>query len=239
MIYEPRTYRKPYHGDKKQVEICVGDTDLYIICDTCDETAVVRQIRRLRSTIMKEITVNPNFLQSLQPIGSLTDSQIVTTMCKAAEKAGVGPMASVAGVIAEAVGNELLKSCKTAIVENGGDLFIGSDQDVTVRVSCPNSILDNKVGIMLLSEQLPVGLCTSSGTTGHSLSFGKADAVTVMSQDTALADAVATATANRVQTGEDIEAALAYGMSIHGVLGILIIVKDQIGVSGQIKLIRL
>jgi hypothetical protein len=80
------------------------------------------------------------------------------------------------------------------------------------------------------------GICASSGTVGHSLSFGKADAVIIVASNAALADAVATATANRVNTKDDFAAACGFARTVRGVSGMLIIVKSDILSWGEIEL---
>ena len=110
-------------------------------------------------------------------------------MIFAAQAAGVGPMAAVAGALAEQVGQRLLKSTSEVIIENGGDIFIGARQILTVGVYAGGSPLSLKLGLRIDPAKGIRGICTSSGTVGHSLSFGKADAVCVLSDSCALADA--------------------------------------------------
>ena len=91
----------------------------------------------------------------------------------------------------------------------------------------------------LQPEELPAAICTSSGTVGHSLSFGLADAVVILSKDACLADATATAVGNLVRTPEDIERALKKVQAIKGISGALIIAGKSMGAWGQIKLVKL
>jgi ApbE superfamily uncharacterized protein (UPF0280 family) len=148
-------------------------------------------------------------------------------------------MAAVAGAISEMTANELLKYSGEVIVENGGDIFLSTKTTRTVGIYAGNSPLSNKLTIEIEPGKSPLGICTSSGTVGHSLSFGKADAAVIISKDTFLADAAATAVGNRVRTPDDIENALAFAASIQGVVGALIIIGDKLGVWGDIKLSRL
>jgi ApbE superfamily uncharacterized protein (UPF0280 family) len=159
-------------------------------------------------------------------------------MCEAAQKASVGPMAAVAGAIAEMTGYELLKYSDEVIVENGGDIFIKTGTARKIGIYAGNSPLSEKLALRILPEQTPAGVCTSSGTVGHSLSFGKADAVVIISRDTFLADAVATSTGNKVKTTDDIEYALNYASKIAGILGTVIIIGDKIGAWGDIELTK-
>ena len=99
-----------------------------------------------------------------------------------------------------------------------------------------NSPFTGKISFVIKPEQTPIGICTSSGTVGHSLSYGKADAVAIFSKDTALADAVATATANRISRRDDITPAIEFAKNIKGVEGIVAIIKDACGIWGNIEL---
>jgi hypothetical protein len=158
-------------------------------------------------------------------------------MIKAALAANVGPMASVAGAISEYVANDLLNISQNVIVENGGDIFLKTLREVRVGIFAGNSPLTYKINLLLKPAQMPLGVCTSSGTVGHSLSFGKADAVCVVSKSSTLADAAATAIGNLVKGKGDIRAALEEGIKIEGILGALIIIGEHFGVIGDIELI--
>jgi ApbE superfamily uncharacterized protein (UPF0280 family) len=150
-------------------------------------------------------------------------------------------MAAVAGAIAGRVGRDLLDRGKTGeiIVENGGDIFVATRTEARIGIFAGASPLSGKVGIVVPAGQMPVGVCTSSGTVGHSLSFGKADAVTVVAGCTALADAVATAVGNVVKEKRDIDSGLSLARDIEGISGVVIIIGDKIGAWGDIELISL
>ena len=197
-------------------------------------------VKRYRKDIEEYIKRDRSFLISLTPIPCFPDApDIVRRMCYAAQMAGVGPMAAVARAISEFVGRELLKFSDEIIVENGGDIFIKSQQDRVVGIYAGDSPLSNKIGLRILAKDTPVGICTSSGKIGHSLSFGKADAVMILSKDTALADAVATAVGNIVKGADDMQKGIDYARRIEGVSGVVIIVEDKLGVWGDIYLVKL
>lgn len=163
--------------------------------------------------------------------------RIVRMMTDAGRKAGVGPMAAVAGAVAEQVGRELMAHSPEVIVENGGDIFLKVDAPLTLAIFAGDSPLSCRVGLRIHAAEAPAGVCTSSGTVGHSLSMGKADAVCVLSASCALADAAATAIGNRVGHPRDIASALDFGRSIPGVAGIVIIVGDKIGFQGELEVV--
>ncbi|RLC36168.1 MAG: UPF0280 family protein, partial [Candidatus Nealsonbacteria bacterium] len=150
---------------------------------------------------------------------------------------GVGPMAAVAGAIAEFVGKELSNYSSEVIVENGGDIFIKSDKIRKVSIFAGESPLSQKIIFEIKAQKNYIGICTSSGTVGPSLSFGKADAVTIISDSVSLADAAATAVGNIIKTKEDIDRGLSYAQKIQRVKGVVIIKDDKMGLWGDINFI--
>lgn len=182
--------------------------------------------------------MHPDFLTSLAPLDDDDIAPpIIRDMLKASLAANVGPMASVAGAISEYVGKDLLKLSENVIIENGGDIYLKTQENVRVAVYAGNSPLTYKIGLLLKPGQMPLGVCTSSGTVGHSLSFGKADAVCVLSRSSTMADAAATAMGNMVKGKEDIRTALEKGIKIEGVSGALIVIADHFGAIGEVELI--
>ena len=124
---------------------------------------------------------------------------------------------------------DLLKYSNEVIVENGGDIYLKTKEHRKIGVFAGKSPFSEKICLEIAPEDTPLGVCTSSGTVGHSLSLGKADAAVILADDAFLADAVATATGNRVKTWEDIDAAIEFASGIEGVKGVLIIIGDKMG----------
>jgi len=223
----------------------VKDTDLHILADRAVTSPAENLALQFRTQVETYIAEHPVFLHSLVPLPlDNLAPPLIREMLQAAERAGVGPMAAVAGVIAEFVGKGLLeKWCTQVMVENGGDLFLRRATDCRVAIYAGESPLSNRVGLRVSPREMPLGICTSSGTVGHSLSFGKADSVTVISQSTPLADAVATRLGNEVtgQEGGDsgIKKVLETGMAIEGVLGVVVICDKLMGAAGQVELIKI
>jgi len=203
---EPKTYRHWVEGkDLIQFNVTVKETDLYLRASSNLHRKARRLILKYRSLLEKYIERHPAFLTSLEPLPVSQDApHIVREMAVAAEKAGVGPMASVAGAIAEFVGTDLLAFSPEVIVENGGDIFLKSLGKRTVGIYAGKSPLTGKIGLEISGQDTPLGICTSSGTVGHSLSFGKADAVIAVARSATLADAAATAIGNLVSQPGDI-----------------------------------
>lgn len=212
------------------------DTELFICAETLLETQAMDAVSALRRELDAYIALQPEFLTSLSPIEPLPDApDVAAAMCRAGKAAGVGPMAAVAGAFAAHVGQALLQFSPQVIVENGGDIWMKTGGQSTVAVYAGNSPLSMKVGIVVDASQ-PVSVCTSSGTVGPSLSFGKADAAVVVSHDAYLADACATRLGNEIKAADDIAAAVELISGIPGVVGALAALGEACGAAGNIEL---
>ena len=222
---------------------CVNfkETDLQILTDkTLDKEFVQERIRLYRWDIENYIIKDRRFLTALKPIEvELNAPLIVKEMSVAAKLAGVGPMAAVAGAIAQFIGKDLLKrGYRDVIIENGGDIFLASRKSRVARIYTGLPKIWKNLGIKITPKAMPLGICASSGTIGHSLSFGSADSVVILSKNAALADAVATAVANRVQSKEDLQPALKFARSVKGVKGVVIITKNNLASWGELKFVK-
>lgn len=237
--FQRRFYRE-WVGAKDLIlqRICEKETDLQILTDKKIEKVFLRsQIRDYRWQIENYITRDPRFSSSLKPISvELNAPKIVRGMTQAAQKAGVGPMAAVAGAIAEFLGRDLLKNgCQEVIIENGGDIFLKSKKIRYLMIYAGKFKLWQKFVLKIKPQDTPLGICASSGTVGHSLSFGQADSVVILAKSSTLADAVATATANRLQNKKDISKALVFSKSVAGILGAVIIIENHLATWGKVE----
>jgi hypothetical protein len=239
--YQPRYYRD-WSKDRDLVSfnVVVKETDLYIRARRHLKDKAFEIVQRQRSLLENYISRHPGFMTALEPFPVVDDAPaIARAMAEAAEKVKVGPMAAVAGAFAEFVGRDLLKYSAEVIVENGGDIFLKTTKSRLVGIYAgEESPLTGKVALKIEPADTPLGVCTSSGTVGHSLSFGKSDAVVVLSSSTALADAAATAIGNIVQEETDIQKALDFAKNVTGLKGAAVIINDKMGVWGKINLIR-
>jgi ApbE superfamily uncharacterized protein (UPF0280 family) len=242
MAYEPRIYRNTGapRGGLVAFEVGVLETDLLVLADA-DLSAEARAlVVAARSDLQTYITGDPRFAESWVPVDVGGDvAPIVRAMADAAKAAGVGPMAAVAGAMAEHVARGLLPFTSEVIVENGGDDFLVLTRERIVGIQAGASPLSGKVGLCITPGATPLGIATSSGTVGPSVSLGRADAVTVLAASGALADAAATAAGNVVHGPDDVEAGLAAARSVDGVLGAVVIAGDALGVWGDVQLVRL
>ena len=220
--------------------MAVKETDLYILAQGVLEPEAREAIIQLRQQLEAYINANPQFQTSLVPLPADPRAPlIVKEMLSAAQQAGVGPMAGVAGAMAAFVGAALLAFTPEVVVENGGDIFLKTGFERTIGIFAGKSPLSMQVGIRVPVEKQPLGVCTSSATVGPSLSLGRADAVCVISPSATLADAAATALGNMVQGKGDIERVLEAGQKIPGVEGVVIIVDDGLGAWGGYELVKL
>jgi ApbE superfamily uncharacterized protein (UPF0280 family) len=235
--YSDRTYRALHRaGDLVYFRVTAEETDLHIGAKKSLYKEALAAVLRAREEIKAVIADRPRFLTSLEPVKPHgTETPLVASMLKAAQAASVGPMAAVAGAVSEYVGRALSAHSSSVIIENGGDVFLFSDKERLVAVHAGSSPLSGLLAVAVKPEN-GLGVCTSSGTFGHSLSFGRADAALIIAKDCALADAAATRFGNLIKTAGDIEPALEEIMSINGVSGALAVIGDKMGVKGEVEL---
>ncbi|MCJ7575449.1 MAG: UPF0280 family protein [Dehalococcoidia bacterium] len=240
-MYEPRFYRHWIKDDDLvSFEVAVKQTDLYIRSRRNLKDKTLDSVLKHRGSLEAYIGRHPIFLTTLDPYQAEAGAPaIVKEMARVSQLTGVGPMAAVAGAIAEAVGRDLLAFSPEVIVENGGDIFLKISNKRLVGIYAGQSSFTKKIALEIMPRETPLGVCTSSGTVGHSLSLGSADAVVVLSPSTALADAAATALGNMVKAADDIPRAIEKAQSIEGLRGLVIIVGDKMGVWGKVKLVPL
>jgi hypothetical protein len=240
--YQRRFYRDWVKcKDLHLAHIMDRETDLQILTNkVLDKEFVKDRIWHYRFDIENYIIRDRRFLTSLSPVPvELTAPEIVQKMSAAAKLADVGPMAAVAGAIAEFLGRDLLKKgYRDVVVENGGDIFLATRKARVIGIYSGKSKLWQGLKLKIRPKDTPIGICTSSGTLGHSLSFGVADSVVVLSKNASLADAVATAAVNRVKSKKDLSGALNFSRSIKGVCGVVIIFKNNLTSSGKIEFVK-
>ncbi|MFH1784435.1 MAG: UPF0280 family protein [bacterium] len=243
-MYEQRIYRDSLKkGDLDHFLVEVKESDLWIGLSKGTDIGKLKEISttkltQVRKEIGEYIKTDPGFGESLTPHRVADNApEIVRQMSESCARANVGPMAGVAGAIAEYIGRELLQYSKEVVVENGGDIFLALDRKRTVGIYTRNPKFSDKLALEVKAQDTPLGICTSSGMMGHSKSFGKADAVVAVSKSASLADACATAVGNMIQGSEDIDLALEYAQTIEGLIGIVVIKDDRMGAWGNITLV--
>jgi ApbE superfamily uncharacterized protein (UPF0280 family) len=241
-IFEERTYRTQFNSKRfLSFELKHLETDLWIGVDPSSfnermkEVALIK-IGRLRKIFDQYIQKEPFFKKSLKPF---QPSKIAPTeafeMALASEKAGIGPMSAVAGLFAREVGEEIIQnfSVTELVIENGGDIYVLLKDELVLSVFAGESILSERIGLVIPAKNNKLGICTSAGTVGPSLSYGKADAVVVVCEDILLADALATALGNKVKSPNDVGKVIKQAEKYPEILSLLIICEDKIGIKGE------
>jgi len=235
--YKERKYRNLIEGkDLISFQIKEKESDLFIRTNQELSFYARQMLLNFRGQIESYIDSHPLFKSTLLPYSQDKKApEIIKSMIHTTALCGVGPMAAVAGAIAEFVGKELLNYSSEVIVENGGDIFIKSNKVRKVSIFAGRSPFSQRIILKIGAKENYIGVCTSSGIVGPSLSFGKADAVTIISDSVLLADAAATAVGNIVKTRKDIEQGLIYAQKIKGAKGVVIIKDDKMGLWGDIN----
>jgi len=207
---------------------------LRICCDAFE--AVTEEIVRQRRVLEDYILRHAAFGASFEPVELLPDApEVAQRMARAAWSVGVGPMAAVAGAMAELAVDAALKAgAAEAIVDNGGDIFVQATSPVVIALHTGTAKLAGRLAFSLRPEDTPISVCSSSGKMGHSTSLGQCDLATVVARDGALADAAATQAGNLVRTVDDVDAALARIMAIDGIDGLVIVKDDRVGLAGHL-----
>lgn len=248
-MIEQRTYRNLFSQQRfRSFVVNYKETDLWIGVDPDSfreemKDAALTKVIALRTEMEAYLLIDPVFGRTFEPHNVKPKApEIVNRMADAALRAGVGPMAAVAGAFSEAVGQHLMQqfSIQEIVVENGGDIFLKINRNLLMSVYAGSSPLSEKIGIEIPADQSPLGVCTSAGTVGPSVSLGKTDATMIVCRNTALADALATTFGNLVQVPEDVQLVTQQTERFPEILSAVIICRDKIGIRGQfeMKLLR-
>ncbi len=217
-------------------DVAVAETDLACFAEE-DFTGPVRtSLEQLRSDILEWAKTHRGFFETLKPVGIDAGApRIVRNMCEAARAWGVGPMAAVAGALADAVGGELSALSSQVIIENGGDIYIRSSQARRIAIFAGDESPFGEISLIVRPEDGVGGVCTSSGVVGHSMSFGAADAVTALAGSAALADAAATAICNRIRATSDVAAVIEAERNRGLLSGLVVIMGETLGAFGAVE----
>jgi len=222
-----------------RTDITVEESDILILSQKpVDLNFLKERVTSLRNDIKHYIERDKRFGFSLKPLAvELNAPQVVQIMAKAAELVNVGPMAAVAGSIAQLLAQDLLKQGqRELIIENGGDIFLTrQSKERRICIFAGDSKLSGKLILRIKPQNTPCGICTSSATFGHSLSFGAADSVVVFSESAALADAAATAVCNLASSSSDFKKAIDFAKKVSGILGVLIVIGDKLASWGEFE----
>ena len=248
-VIEPRTYRREM-GEGRFLSFTIGykETDLWIGIDPVSYREEMKEfcyerIKHYRIALENYLLLDPEYGSSLIPYQTNSYAHdLANKMAWAAQKANVGPMAAVAGAFAQQLGFDLLSNFKIneLAIENGGDIFLHLINPLVLSIFAGKSPLSERIGIEIPKDMGSIGVCTSSGTVGPSLSFGKADAVMVACKDAALADAWSTSLGNRVQGADNLNDTIIFTEQIKEILSVVIVCEGKVGIRGifDLKLIK-
>ncbi len=205
-----------------------------ICCDRFD--VITTEIIKQRQVLERYIQKHPEFHHALEPVPLLPGAPIVSQrMAHAAQLVGAGPMAAVAGTMAQLAAEAGIQAgASEVIVENGGDIYLQAAEPVTIVLHTGTAQIADKLAFALQPQDTPLSVCSSSGKMGHSMSRGECDLATVVAKSAALADTAATYAANLVKTVDDVDAALNRIADIEGIDGVLIVKDDRMGLAGQL-----
>ncbi len=241
-MYTERFYRGWTSSDLETFRVAVGESDLQIYAETNLRNEALNILTGVRRTIREHIGLNPSFRHSLTPVTPQSSAvlkgscNIINTMEEAGREWNTGPMASVAGAIAEEVGRSLLKHSKIVVVENGGDVWASSPAPLEFLVYPGEQSPFSKGISFSLDAAKGISVCTSSGKVGPSFSFGKADAVTAIHSCGARADAAATSLANRIRGESDVTRIVEEVACKRKLTGIIATCGESIGIWGELHL---
>ncbi len=234
MAHNKRTYRSRLSRHGFRVKI--AQTDLWIEGDKKLKPLATTVAMELRHQLELYLERHKGFAESLLPIQPLSGApEIVKRMCIASKAANVGPMAAVAGTIAQMVGERLKLKASEGAVENGGDVFLWGEGNRKVGILSKDPSLSKELALEVKVAD-GLGICTSSAKIGHSLSLGEAHAVTVVSSNASLADAWATALANMIKDEGSVEKVIKLAQEIPNIKGVVAIASGKIGAWGELKL---
>ncbi len=239
--YIERTYRKHVSAeDLVSFPVAIKETDLRVSAERNLEKETIDLVLNYRKHLEDYIKVHSGFISILTPFPEDPFAPpIVREMILTTRDIGVGPMASVAGAIAQYVGRDLLELTGQVIVENGGDIYLACTRPSTVSIFAGDSPLSHRIGLRIPVENMPLGICTSSSTIGHSLSMGIADAVCILSPSAILADGAATALCNRIKDLKDLNQIADWAAEIEGIIGGMAILGDRMATWGDLELVSL
>ncbi len=241
-IGEELFYRSTVTGGLAAWELCIGESNISVYSEREEKEQALVFLKKCRDEISAFAQQAPDFLTSLTPIEkpcSRRAAPLVWDMLEAGKLADTGPMAAVAGVIAEHLATFLARKQRNVIVENGGDIFLYSERSRVCAIYAGSSPFSMKIGIKIAADQMPCALCTSSGTVGPSLSFGKADATVVLAPGGAAADALTTSLSNMIKEPGDLKPSVEAIASRRDTMGAVAVMGDKLAVQGAVTLVEL
>lgn len=217
-----------------QAKLEIGETAATIAAEGRFIEPAVEAVKSARREIERQVRRDTFFLTTMEPYVPDDPGPLVLRMCRAAEAAGVGPMATVAGAVAQAALEAMYaEGCRHGWVDNGGDVALVLDRPVTMEVFHQPGARD-AFGLVLGPTEGAVGVCSSSGRLGHSISLGNSDVALAMADSAVLADALATSIGNRVTGPGSLDTCFDHVKTVPGILGALAMLDGQAAMFGRL-----
>lgn len=243
----PKNYSNPVRGYRRACtqhegeyifQVVVEESDLHVVASHDLAAAIADYVGHLRGEIKAWVRIHPNFRTSLVPVPLPAHApECIRRMSEGAAIMGVGPFATVAGLIAQMTAEAFVEQSPNIIIENGGDTYLYSTKDRVVGILF-DPTEGTRIGIVVTAQHSPVSLCASSAHIGHSLSFGQGDLAVVRSRNASLADAAATAFCNQLRSAVDIDRVLrrAETLAPQGIEGVFVQCQGRMGIWGNMEL---
>ena len=213
----------------------IKETIVTVTADEAYHPVCLEAIRRYRADLERYILEDPFFKITFEPYQCAPDApEVARRMAEASARVGVGPMAAVAGTIAGLALKAMMKAgARYGIIDNGGDIALVNDRPVVVGIYAGGSPIRG-LGLEVEPRDTILGICTSSGTVGPSISLGNSDAALIISKDVSLADAAATALGNRIIDKGSLATAFDFLGEIPEVSGAIGIIGDRMATYGSL-----
>ncbi|MCD1294555.1 UPF0280 family protein [Methanocella sp. CWC-04] len=225
---------------RKTAKYQIKETIVTVIAAEKYHDVCMASIRRSRAELEQYILKDPYFKVTFDPYHCDAGApEVVKRMADASRIAGVGPMAAVAGTIAWIAVEDMVKAgASFALVDNGGDIAVINDEPVLAGIYAGESPIKG-LALEIPGRDTILGICTSAGTVGPSISLGNSDAAMVISENVSLADASATALGNRIVDSTSLESAFDFLKGMPEIQGALGIIGDKMATYGRLpKIVR-
>jgi ApbE superfamily uncharacterized protein (UPF0280 family) len=194
----------------------------------------VEALKATRSEIERQVRKDPFFLTTMEPYTPQDPGPVVRRMCDASAVAGVGPMATVAGAVAQVALEAMVEQgCDHGWVDNGGDVALVLSAPATMEVFHEPGA-KTAFGLGLEPTHGIIGVCTSSGRLGHSISLGDSDVALAVADSAFLADALATAIGNRVHGPSTLGTCFDPFKGTKGMIGALAMADGEVAMHGRL-----
>ena len=220
-------------------DVSVGNLQLRISAaeNLRDEARIValKHWEQLEAYIAGHSTFKTSFVP--MPVGPGAPA-VVRSMGAAAEAAGVGPMLTLPGAMAEAVARDLSQHARNVVVSTEGDTFAMHHRAQTFVVEPAMGAGRPGIAVRIAAGR-PFAFYASAGRSRINPGIGHARVVAVLAEHGAVADAAASAIGLAMHLPTHVDRALeaARRLVVCGMRGVVILAGSQIGVWGEMEIV--